>query len=73
MLNPSIRNALITLAFVHLRRQEYPLAAQELENYLKALRSAQSGESAEFDNYMENKLNDAKAKSSLNLQAHVER
>ena len=73
MPDPSIRNALLALAFVHLKRQEYPLAAEDLENYLKAVRSGQFRENAEFVKYLENKLSDAKTKSSLNLQAHVER
>ena len=61
--NPSLRNALLTLAFVHLRKQEYALAVQELESYLGAVRSGQFREQAGFVKYIASKLSDAKAKS----------
>lgn len=70
--NPSARIALLTLAFVHIKKQEYPLAVQDLESYLKAVHSGQVRDDAGFVKYIESKLSDAKAKASLNLQARTE-
>ena len=66
MPRPSVRNALLTLAFIHIKKQEYPLAVQELESYLAAVRRGQFREDTGFVKYVEDKLSDAKAKTSPN-------
>ena len=65
MPDPSARNALITLAFIYLKKGEYRSAVEELESYLRAVRSGQFKENAAFVKFIEGKLSDAKEKSNL--------
>jgi tetratricopeptide (TPR) repeat protein len=59
----SPRSALLTLAYIHLGRGEYRLAVQDLEAYLKAVRSTPRKDDTEHNQYIRNLLNEAKAKS----------
>jgi tetratricopeptide (TPR) repeat protein len=63
MPNPSTGKALLTLAFIHLRKQEYPSAVQDLEGYLQDLRSNPGKGDTELVQAIEKKLTEAKAKS----------
>ncbi len=66
MPNPSPNYALLTLAFVHLRKENYRSAVQELEACLKAVGSDRYKYKTdpEFSLYLQKKLEEAKAKSA---------
>ena len=61
--NRSPRGPLLTLAYIYLRRREYRLAVQDLEAYLKAVRSTPWKDDAEYSQYIRRLLSEAKAKS----------
>jgi tetratricopeptide (TPR) repeat protein len=63
MPNSSAIGALVTLAYIHLKREEYPSAVQNLEDYLKAVRASPFKADAGFLQYLEKKLSEAKEKS----------
>jgi len=61
--NPSPRNALLTLAYIHIKRGDYRFAVRDLEAYLNSVPSTPREDDIEHNKYIWNLLNEAKAKS----------
>jgi tetratricopeptide (TPR) repeat protein len=62
MPNPSTRNALITLAHVHLKKGQYQAAAQDLEGYLKAARASPCKDDEEYNQSIRKMLGEIQGK-----------
>jgi tetratricopeptide (TPR) repeat protein len=63
MPDPAVKNAVLMLAHIHLKRGEYRSAVQDLEDYLQTVCPTPCEDNTESTQYVRKLLSEAKAKS----------